>query len=759
MAEERVLRFSHKRRYQEAPECPCGQPNDKLNPQFAPFENTDGKCGYCHRCDKIFMPEDKPGEIITYVPPPKLKQKFVEKEPAFNFIFIDTVIYPEVKELSGLNGQYYLTFYFRNIEGKITSAKKMLYNMEPGKMKRVKETHTLYLFQRDSGYYPCLFYERDLFLYPEAKVILIESEKTACILRAKFKANLHEFIYLATGGANGLSEEKMTVLKGREVYVCYDCDQGEEDGSKPKGREAAQTAVRRLSAICQVKNFDIDPDKKDGTDLADLPDIDFSYITRIPEQSNTRIDKRLIEEMRKMNWDGEKLTDEVISALQNEFLMSPEHIREIFFIVRDQYKSEYNIKKAPLIKKVEFFLDERYDFKRNCITKRVYYKTKEGRIYKECNYADVWRDLQHNILFFGGAKTKITMSDISNLLDSAYIEDYNPFEEYFSNLAPWDGVDNITNLANYVTCEDQKFWVTQFKKALVRMIACTIGGIPNRIIMVFVGEAQEAGKSSMIRFICPPELKKYYKEDKMKDNKDAEIALGENFIWNLEELDQLNKREVSEIKDIISRNRIKQRRAYARHEDDMLRIINFWGSTNKVDFLTDTQNTRWMCFKVMNVSYEYNNYTTKKSEIDISNIWAQAWYLYKSGFDYNLTAEEREYRDLVNKTFENVTSERELIVKYLKPGEESAGAEFMVNVDILQHITIKTGINLKLASENIGRAMRQLGFKQASKKLNGKTCRGYFVMKRDPGVKEEEVMPEQPKLFSEESFNPDELPF
>ena len=137
------------------------------------------------------------------------------------------------------------------------------------------------------------------------------------------------------------------------------------------------------------------------------------------------------------------------------------------------------------------------------------------------------------------------------------------------------------------------------------MIACTYGGTENRIVMTLVQQRQETGKSNLIAFLCPPELREYYKEDPLNANsKDAEIALIANFIWNLDELAQLNKKEISELKGILSRRVIKQRRAYARDEENSRRIVNFWGSTNKEEFLTDSENTRWLCFRVTNINHD-----------------------------------------------------------------------------------------------------------------------------------------------------------
>lgn len=716
--------------YVQCPRCHHERKNKTAKELLINFEYGYVECFHCGFVAHILT--DSKDEVIDWTPPPPKPQKFIEKEPAFNWIVPDVVIDP--KPAPGkMEGKFHITFYYRNIDGKLTGAKKVLYNFP--EYKRDHDAIPLHLYTRDSGFYPCLFYERDLSTYPNAKVILVESEKTAGIIRKKFSAYLEEFIYLATGGANGLTEEKVKALKNRDVIICYDCDNGVPDPEKgtvknPKGREGALTANLRLSGVAKTSRvFDIDPQRNDGTDLADIAnDLTIDYFRALRGGNN--IPPGLLDEIRKMNIKGSPWTREVCNELAKEHLFAPEKIYEIGKSYYQNHREEHNLERLPLLKKIEFFLTSRFEFKRNMFTKKIIYRAKEETEFKFCNYNDIWRLLQHHLPQFGG-KVKIGITDVSNLLESNFVKETNPFTDFFHSLPHWDGIDHITALANHVTCVDQPFWVAQFKKALVRMIACTYGGIENRIIMVLVQEAQEKGKSSFIRFLSPPALNEYYKEDPMVYDKDTEIALSQNFIWNLEELAQLNKKEVTELKAIISRQKVKQRRAYARQEESMRRIINFWGSTNKEEFLTDTSNSRWLCFKVLNLSYDYGNYTTGKNNIDINKVWAQAWHLFKSGFIYTLSEDEREKRDISNREFETMTEEKQLMLKYLtRCNEEDTQGEFMMNAEIHEYLVLMTNNKLRLSAERMGVSMSQLGFISRSKKVNGKTVRGYYVIKK-----------------------------
>lgn len=66
--------------------------------------------------------------------------------------------------------------------------------------------------------YQCLFGEHLLPQRPDDNVCLVESEKTAIVMAAL----LSKYIWLATGGSCGFSQEKLNCLKGRRVTVFPD---------------------------------------------------------------------------------------------------------------------------------------------------------------------------------------------------------------------------------------------------------------------------------------------------------------------------------------------------------------------------------------------------------------------------------------------------------------------------------------------------------------------------------------------------------
>lgn len=112
-------------------------------------------------------------------------------------------------------------------EGNARTAKVMAYDPETGHRDRsAGGVNWLHSIMIKHGYFKayrlrqCLFGEHLLKRYPEKTVALVESEKTALIC----SGSMPEYLWLATGGLNGLNADKLSSLSGRNVVVFPDVD-------------------------------------------------------------------------------------------------------------------------------------------------------------------------------------------------------------------------------------------------------------------------------------------------------------------------------------------------------------------------------------------------------------------------------------------------------------------------------------------------------------------------------------------------------
>lgn len=381
----------------------------------------------------------------------------------------------------------------------------------------------------------------------------------------------------------------------------------------------------------------------------------------------------------------------------------------------------------PAIIKIKKYLESRYEFRYNTIANQIEVSRKGGSAFFELNDNDLYVELLTR-----GFKFSKTV--LEALLKSSFVPQFDPFREYFTRLPKWDGKrDYIRELARYVKTDraTRDRFDNHFKKALVRTVACALGYGFNKQAFVLIGK-QNDGKSSFIRFLCPPVLSEYIKED-ISPDKEGRIALAQNFIINLDELATLSRIDINNLKKLFSLDRVKDRLVYGKKDVVMPRRASFWGSTNRSEFLADeTGSVRWLCFNIEGFFFDY------REQVKIDHVYSQAYSLLKSDFDYQVSVEELQENDQVNRAYQVKTDELNLIQKYFQPGTDDD--EFMTATDVLLELTEKTSGRLKLNSISIGRALTYLGYMQKSKRqideenplISVKTpIRGYHVRKVD----------------------------
>ncbi len=410
---------------------------------------------------------------------------------------------------------------------------------------------------------------------------------------------------------------------------------------------------------------------------------------------------------------------EVLAAEHDINLPIVEWISKAAF---QELATEFGFDNFHTFKKAIVLLARKWIIRKNIISERL-----EMRLIGSSR----WEQVNINTFFcylVGEKWQKIKKEELKAILDSDHIEQFNPFVDYFNSITHDETEDWITKLAAHITVrENQEFWQTQFKKALVRSIACALGEDVNRILMVLYGAKQATGKTTFIRSRCPWDGKQYYTESPISGTpKDVAIRLSENFIYNLEELEGLHKQEVSAFKAMISQATIKERRSYATYEETRRRRCNFWASTNDKSILHDTENTRWLIFEITVINWDY------KKHIDIKKVWAQAYYLYKSGFEYALTAEETLLQAKSNEGYRHVKAEEELIALHFSlPSKDNKG-QFFTSTQIVHELSrVYKKINIYPAY--IGRAVKKvLGIESIVNKVNGVVHRGYWLISSVP---------------------------
>jgi len=187
---------------------------------------------------------------------------------------------------------------------------------------------------------------------------------------------------------------------------------------------------------------------------------------------------------------------------------------------------------------------------------------------------------------------------------------------------------------------------------------------------------------------------------------------------NLDDIDSLNRTDVSKLKAFISRAKITKRAAFQKFDQNSPRIASFVASTNRTDLLTDENNTRWVIMNV--VSFDWEKYT---KEIDPHQIWAEAFHYYSENKDAgDLSKIEKEERDKRNLTkFLATTIEREALGKEFVRSE----AHRMTSTEVLQHLQEHS--RLKYSPAILQRELKRMFGEPSQTSFGGRKGRFYSI--------------------------------
>ena len=371
----------------------------------------------------------------------------------------------------------------------------------------------------------------------------------------------------------------------------------------------------------------------------------------------------------------------------------------------------------------EDFIKQKYELRYNTILNKAECRFRNSKDnFADINEDSLYRDLQKNNVSF-------SLNKLRSLLASDFVPSFDPFLNYFESLEQLNSdanFDYIDYLASFVKTDDDPWFRSQFKKMLVRTVACALDvNVFNKQVFILVHSKQNSGKSTFCRFLCPPALADYFTEN-IGTDKDSLIALANNILINMDELATLTRAEINTLKSMISRNNVNVRLPYGRRQINQPRRASFIGSTNKDEFLADeTGSVRSLCFELINcIDFTY------KQKVNIDLVWKQAFKLYKSDFKYELTPAEIEHNEIRNKKYQNTLIEYDLIQQYFEPCTDKQKSNFKTATEILvffKNLDVLKSLNLSLT--NISKALKILGYNTESCYIDKikQSRKGYFI--------------------------------
>lgn len=317
---------------------------------------------------------------------------------------------------------------------------------------------------------------------------------------------------------------------------------------------------------------------------------------------------------------------------------------------------------------------------------------------------------------------------IRAVLESEFVAPFNPFEEYFENLPPWDGVtDHIAQLAARVHVRNNTIpFAHYFKKWLVGMVASLFDKeTVNHEILVLTGR-QGIYKTTWIESLLPPELEHYHCKQSLADKlgKDERARAAEFGMINIDEIDRLPPKCLEAFKALFTTQSISLRPLYMPVTEKRRRFASFAATGNRADFLTDmTGNRRWLPFYVDGIDAPQTN------PLPHRGMYAQALYLLDHDYRYWFTADETDDMERHVRSFQASAPEKELLQTYFLPACPSdTGVQFLSASEMMALVTSWGNLRKGCDLRQFCGYLRELGFDPV--RAGTPRRRGYFVIQK-----------------------------
>jgi len=366
---------------------------------------------------------------------------------------------------------------------------------------------------------------------------------------------------------------------------------------------------------------------------------------------------------------------------------------------------------------IELFLKENYLFRFNVLSGKVEYVT--------LPIADkpVWRVLTQkalNSIILRAKREDVCeggnpKSDIMLLVQSDEVPAFNPIGTYLDELPQWDGQNHVARLFSRIpgiSTEQLEFlsvWIRSMVAHWLQMD--TLHG--NECVPTLIG-AQGCGKTTFVARLLPNELRMYFLDHLNLSNKfDKEMALTNNLIVNLDELDAIRPSQHAALKQTLSKSKVNGRPIYGASQDDRARYASFVATTNNPHPLSDaTGSRRYICITIPDGQYIDNS-----GEIDYEQLYAQVLHELRelqSPYWFN-NAQVARIQQLNLNYLEQKDIAEVLETCIRKPKDNEQGIRMksgeIVNMIRREYPSIKDNHSTKI---HLGMALKELGFEGKS---------------------------------------------
>jgi hypothetical protein len=317
---------------------------------------------------------------------------------------------------------------------------------------------------------------------------------------------------------------------------------------------------------------------------------------------------------------------------------------------------------------------------------------------------------------------KISFEFFCRVIYSEMTRYYNPFEDFINaNQSVQRSHSIIEDLA--ATIETTTPHVAKYLTHWgVGMIA-SVYGHTSPLVLVLAGERQNTGKTEFFRRFLPKQLSQYYAESKLDGGKDDDILLTKKLIIMDDEFGGKSKLEAKRFKELTSKASFSIRLPYGRTHRDLKRLAVLAGTTNDLGLISDpTGNRRILPINVLGINH------TAYNAIDKTALFMAFYDLYQSGFNWHLSSEDILQLNDNSTEFNAINFEAELINQYFRVPQNGDYCDYLTNTELKIYLESNSQQRI-FDTRKLGMEMKNLGFEQVKRKVNGSTMRCYSVVK------------------------------
>ena len=251
---------------------------------------------------------------------------------------------------------------------------------------------------------------------------------------------------------------------------------------------------------------------------------------------------------------------------------------------------------------IEQFLNDNYRLRRNMLSGKVEFKS---RAEVSAEYRPLTQEALNSIIIHalreGLDEECNPKADITMYVNSEEVRMYNPVLAFLNDLPQWDGQNHVAKLFSRlpgISSEQLAYLSIWLRSAVAHWLQLdTMHG--NEVVPVLIG-AQGCGKTTFLRRLLPQQLREYYLDHLNLSNKfDKEMALTNNLLVNLDELEAIRPSQHAALKQTLSKNKVNGRPIFGKAQDDRPRYASFVSTTNNPHPLTDaTGSRRYICLSI-----------------------------------------------------------------------------------------------------------------------------------------------------------------